>query len=436
MPILGVFGAARHRFARGGGIAASPRGGGIAAAPRVGVLAAVLFAAACSNAPPRVALATPAPPPPRVAPRAVTATPVAARNRVALLVPTSGPNAAVGQSIASAATMALLDTGAKGIDLQVYDTAAGAAPAAAKALADGAKLFLGPLLAPDVRAVQGIAAAAGVPVLSFSNDASVAGHGTYVLGYQPAQSIARVVAYARSRGVERFAALVPAGVYGQRAATAFLRAVEAAGGKAVAVQSYPRTSAGLLAAARKLTNYDARAAAATRTAALRPDGTVATVSKAIAPVAFQALLIADSGQVAAAVAPALTQFGATALIMGTELWNSEPALSQATGLYGAVFAAVPDDRFRQLAVRYRERFGGAPSRLASLGYDAVLLVNGLSAGWVPGTAFPQAALTAPAGFTGIDGFFRFGGSGVAERGLEVDQVGPQGFTVVAAPEHD
>ena len=419
MRILAGSGAARHHFAQ------------------VAAVAAVLLAAACSSGPQHVALVTPTPPPPHAAPRPVaSATPVAARNRVALLVPTSGPNAAVGQSIASAATMALLDTGAKTIDLQVYDTAAGAGPAATRALADGAKLFLGPLLATDVRAVQGVATAAGVPILSFSNDASVAGNGTYVLGYQPGQSIARVVAYARGRGVERFAALVPAGIYGQRAATAFLRAVEAAGGKVVAVQSYPRTSAGLLLAARRVTNYDARAAAATKSAALRPDGTVATVSKTIAPVAFQALLIADSGQVAASVAPALAQFGATALIMGTELWGSEPALSQAVGLHGAVFAGVPDDRFHQLAARYRERFGGVPSRLASLGYDAVLLVNSLSATWTPGTLFPSAGLTTPSGFTGIDGFFRFGSGGVAERGLEIEQVGARGFTVVAAAKEE
>ena len=427
MRILSEVGAARHHFARG-----ATRG-----FARVAVLAGLLFAAACSTGPQRTALRTPPAPPP--SPATDTAPPAAVaamRDKVALLVPTSGSNAAVGQSIASAATMALLDTGATRLDLQVYDTAGGAAAAASRALADGAKVFLGPLLAPDVRAVQGVAAAAGVPVLSFSNDAGVAGNGTYVLGYQPGQSIARIVAYARGRGVERFAALVPAGVYGQRAATAFLRAVEAAGGKTVAVQSYPRTSAGLLAAARKLTNYDARAAAATKTAALRPDGTVATVSKTIAPVAFQALLIADSGSVAASVAPALTQFGATpVLIMGTELWNSEPAIAQSAALRGAVFAAVPDDHFHQLAGRYRDKFGGSPSRLASLGYDAVLLVNSLAAGWVPGTPFPRAGLTAASGFTGIDGFFRFGASGVAERGLEVEQVGPRGFAVVAAAGH-
>jgi branched-chain amino acid transport system substrate-binding protein len=366
-----------------------------------------------------------------VAPRA----PDAARNRVALLVPLTGANAAVGQSIANAATMALLDLGDTKINLQVYDTATGgAAAAAAKAVGDGAKLFLGPLLAGDVRAVQGVAAANGVPVLTFSNDAALAGGGTFVMGFQPGQSIARVVAYARARGVERFAALVPSGVYGQRAATAFLRAVEGAGGKAVAVTSYARTSAGLLQAARKLTDYDARHAAAAKTAALRSDGTIASVSHNLAPVGFDALLIADSGSIAAAVAPALVQFGATPiLIMGTELWNSEPAIAGSPALSGAVFAAVPDERFRQLATRYREKFGGAPSRLASFGYDAVLLINSVAgSGWVPGTAFPRAGLSASGGFTGIDGVFRFTGSGIAERGLEVEQVGPKGFAVVAS----
>jgi len=401
--------------------------------PRHWSLAVALVVTACTAAPKTALVA----PPPRPAPvAAVPAAPpqvaVAARNRIALLVPVSGSNAAVGQSIANAATMALLDAGATRLDLKVYDTSAGAEPAARRALGDGAKLFLGPLLAADVRAVQGVAAAAGVPVLSFSNDAGVAGNGTYVLGYQPTQSIARIVAYARGRGLERFAALVPTGVYGQRAATAFVRAVEAAGGKVVAVATYPRTSAGLLAAARKVTNYDARASAATKTAALRPDGTVATVSKAVAPVPFQALLIADSGSVAASVAPALGQFGATsAVIMGTELWSSEPAVAQAGALRGAVFAAVPDERFRQLSLRYRSKFGGAPSRLASLGYDAVLLANSV-ADWQPGSAFPQSGLKAASGFTGIDGFFRFDAAGVAERGLAVEQVGPRGFTVVAA----
>src|SRR3546814_5733463 len=90
-------------------------------------------------------------------------------------------------------------------------------------------------------------------------------------------------------------------------------------------------------------------------------------------------------------------------------------------MHGAWFASVPDDYFRQFASRYRSRFGGEPYRLASLGYDSVLLVNRVAAKWQPGAPFPQAALRDSGGFAGVDGAFRFGGSGVALRALEVQE---------------
>jgi len=59
------------------------------------------------------------------------------RHRVALLVPLTGPHGAIGQSIANAATMALLDTNDRSLRLTTYDTGAGAGPAAAKAIPRG-----------------------------------------------------------------------------------------------------------------------------------------------------------------------------------------------------------------------------------------------------------------------------------------------------------
>jgi len=147
------------------------------------------------------------------------------RHRVALLVPLSGANAGVGQSIANASTMALLDTNAQNLRITTYDTATGAQGAAARALADGNKLILGPLLNEDVRTVAAAARPAGVPMITFSNDASVAAEDVFVLGHVPAQSIARTVSFARSKGANRFAALIPTGEYGQRAGAAFYAAV-------------------------------------------------------------------------------------------------------------------------------------------------------------------------------------------------------------------
>lgn len=350
------------------------------------------------------------------------------RHKVAVLVPTTGPNAALGQSIANAANLALLDSGNQRIRLTIYNTAPGAAVAARRALADGNGLFLGPLLAPDVAAVQGIAASAKVPILSFSNDATLAGGGTYVMGFQVDQSIDRVVRFARGRGVERFAALVPTGAYGQRASSAMLRSVEGADGKLVSIATYNRDTKSLTAAVRKLTG----AAGPAARAQVRPDGTVARVDPKAAGVPFNALLIADSGKIALAALPLLHKAGGQSVrLMGTELWNTEPGIARVSAMNGAWFASVPDGVFKQFATRYQTRFGGQPYRLASLGYDSVLLVNRIAAKWEPGTPFPQAALRDSAGFVGVDGAFRFTGAGIAARALEVQQVGGGGFSTVS-----
>ncbi|MFX6027872.1 ABC transporter substrate-binding protein, partial [Acinetobacter baumannii] len=74
----------------------------------------------------------------------------------------------------------------------------------------------------------------------------------FVMGYVPAQSIDRVVRHARSQGITRFAALVPAGTYGQRASSAMLASVKAAGGTVVSMQSYGAGNAAITAALKKM----------------------------------------------------------------------------------------------------------------------------------------------------------------------------------------
>lgn len=400
------------------------------AMPAVGL---ALLMAACAT--PRKAPAPTAPPPPPVAaPEARPAPlPEAQQNRVALLVPLTGANAPVGQSIANAANLALLDAGDKRVNLRVYDTAPGAGAAAARALADGAGLVLGPLLATDVGAVSAVAAPRAVPVITFSNDAGVAGGNVFVMGFQPGQSIERTVSYARSRGIDRFAALVPGGTYGQRAQSAFVRAVNAAGGRTTGIVAYARDPARMSAAARQVANYDARVKSGGK-AVIRPDGTVAAATGTLPPAPFQALLIADSGATAAQFVPALARLGVAPgsyVLLGTELWNAETGLARQPALRGALFSSVSDDRYRKLAERYRARFGGNPSRLASFGYDAVLLVNSLAGSWPLGAPFPRASLSGREGFAGIDGAFRFTPGNIAERSLEVQQIGPGGITTVS-----
>lgn len=325
------------------------------------------------------------------------------RNRVAVLVPLSGPNAPLGRSILNAANLALLDTGGERIRITSYDTSGGAAAAANEALADGNGLILGPLLADDVRAVAPVAQRADVPVIAFSNDVSVAGNGVYIMGFNPGQSIDRVVAFARARETQRFGGLTPTSVYGQRSGEALTRSVEAAQRQLVGIETYG-ASAEIRAAATRLHGQG------------RPD----------------AVLIADSASVAALAAPILRQASPQPRILGTELWATDTNIGAQTALRGAWFAGPTDANFGQFRTRYRARYNVTPYRLASLGYDAVLLAVRIAANWPVGRRFPARALIDPTGFSGVDGAFRFGRDGIAERALEIREIGA-GTTTVVSP---
>ena len=54
-----------------------------------------------------------------------------------------------------------------------------------------------------------------------------------------------------------------------------------------------------------------------------------------------------------------------------------------------------------------------------------------AADWPIGRPFPTRALRAADGFTGVDGAFRFGRDGIAERALEVREVTASGTSVVS-----
>lgn len=225
------------------------------------------------------------------------------------------------------------------------------------------------------------------------------------MGIIPGESVKRVVTYARSRGISSFGALMPLGEYGRAASNALMVSVRAAGGQVSGIETYERTAASIAAAARRLHQRGGH----------------------------QAVLIADGGTMASRAASALKAAGRTGAlqILGSELWNGDKAVTASPALRGAWFATVSDDRFGQFSASYRSRFGTAPYRIATLGYDAVLLALRIARDWKPGTRFPAASLLDRGGFLGLDGAFRFQPNGVIERALEVREVQANGVRVIS-----
>lgn len=367
---------------------------------KLATMATVALLAACTTGPgPK---APPPPPPPE--PTSNNLPTDTMRHRIALLVPLSGPNGGAGQSIANASTMALLDTNAQNLRITTYDTSTGAASAAARAIADGNKLILGPLMSDDIPAVSAAARAAHVPVISYSNDEQRAARDTLIMGNLPSESVWRTVAYARAQGVNRFAALVPVGEYGQRSSSALVAAVREEGGTITAMERYDRSSASVVTAAHRLHDRGG----------------------------YDAVLIADGGRMSAQAAPILKAgSGGTTRLLGSELWSGESLVNASPALSGAWYSAISDARWRQFIDSYRNRFGSQPYRIATLGYDSVLLTLRVAREWRPGTTFPTARLFDRDGFLGLDGAFRFRSSGAIQRALEVRQVRSGGVDVVS-----
>jgi ABC-type branched-subunit amino acid transport system substrate-binding protein len=347
--------------------------------------------------------------------------------KVALLLPLSGRLASLGTAMSDAAQMAMFDLADRRFELMPIDdkgTANGSADAARRAVEQGAELILGPLLAPSVRAAAPIATTAGVPVIAFSSDRNVASSGVYIIGFTPEAEVERVIGYAVSRGLNRFAALAPDNLYGTAVAYALRKAAAANGATVVRVDLYEPNTQNFAPLARRLSG----APEAAQTAA-------SPAETALPPLpAFDSLLLAEGGTQLRAMAMALDGAGIRApgvQLLGTGKWD-ESGIGSQDALVGAWFAApVPANR-EEFNVRYKRTFGESPPRLATLAYDATALAAVLARG--PERApFSEASLTDPNGFFGRDGLFRLVPDGVVDRKLAIVRVDRGGLSVIDEP---
>lgn len=355
--------------------------------------------------------------------------------RVAVLLPFSA-SAAPARSEAShllrAAELALFERGADNILLMPRDTegtARGAEVAAEAALADGADLIIGPLFAAEVRSVSGPARRAGVPVISFSTDAGVAGNGVYLLSFPPEEEVRRVVSFAASRGAERFAIVAPATPYGQLVSESYRRAASEAGGAVTVEEVYSGGVDSMTQAARRLARAGIERLDVTRALAMTGENWEASPGGA-----FQAVMLPAGGDDLRMLAPTLLFSDIDPLLvkfLGTSLWRN-PATVREPALANGWFAGPDPQQRTRFELVYQDVYGEAPSRLAGLGYDAMSLAALMAAN---GGRIERSMIEEENGYLGVDGLFRLRADGRIERGLAVYTIRNGNFEVLdPAPE--
>jgi hypothetical protein len=186
------------------------------------------------------------------------------------------------------------------------------------------------------------------------------------------------------------------------------QAVEGARGRLIGIQTFEPSAAGVRNASTRL----------------------------LAQGGMDAVLLADVPRAILPGVPVLRAASPQPRLLATDRWATEGNIGANVALRGAWFAAPSDTLFNQFRTRYRARYSAQPFRLASLGYDAVLLTVRVAANWPVRRTFPIRELRDRQGFSGVDGAFRFGRDGVAERALEVREVTAAGSNVISPAPRD
>jgi len=325
---------------------------------------------------------------------------------VALLVPAGSADpsdAFIATNLENAARLAISDLSGVQIDLRVYATAADparAAQAAMTAVADGAKIILGPVYAAEANAAGVAIAGSGVSLLAFSNNPTIAGGNVFILGATFRNTADRLVGYGQRSGINNYMIVYAEDLQGAVGRDAIASAVRNAGAQVAGVQSYPLSQEGIQAAAPRIV-------AATQAAGADAVFMTAGVN---ADLPYLATALPEAG-----LPPSAVRY------LGLTRWNAVPQALALPGLQGGLFA-LPDQQMSAIFEgRYSAAFGEAPHPLAGLAYDGIAAVGALI---VRGnaSALSRAALTQGQGFQGTAGIFRLLTDGTNERGLAVAEV--------------
>jgi hypothetical protein len=329
--------------------------------------------------------------------------------RVALLVPTGSGDPGreqVGRSLINAAQLAQADLQNATIDLAIYPTSGtsqGGAAAASQAAAEGAQIILGPLFSTATAGAEGPAGAAGIEILSMSNNPEVASPNVFILGNTFQNTAGSLVAYGLSQGLRNYGIVYPNGLEGDTARNAAAAAVTQRGGTVVASEPYSLSVEAIQARGPSIA-----AALSTRgaNAVILTDGPTGGLG-------YIATALRDNG-----IGASSTQF------LGMQRWDVAAEALALPSLQGGVFAAPDPSLQAAFEGRYRTVYGEAPHELAGLAYDGIAAIGALiaEARSSGGSPFSPARLTQPSGFAGVNGAFRLLPNGTNERNLAIFQV--------------
>jgi len=324
--------------------------------------------------------------------------------QVALLIPKSyEETASIATSLEQAAQMAIADLGGIRIDLRVFDTAGNpeqAALVARQAVQEGAKIILGPLLAENAKAAGAAVADSGVNVLSFSNNASIAGNNVFVLGPTFNNTANRLVSYAASQGRTKAVIVHPRTLEGELGKAALENAAQSTPLEIVAIEAFEFSQKGVIDSVARIKDSVLETQA----------DTLFLTSNTARALPLLVQLLPEAG-----INPQDVQY------IGLSRWDIPRQILELPGVQNGWFTSPSRQVSASFKTRFTKGYGSPPHQLAGLAYDGLAAIGALvSTGQK--NAVTKTALTQASGFQGVSGVFRFLADGTNERALAIAKI--------------
>lgn len=322
---------------------------------------------------------------------------------VALLVPAGSAqpgDAVLAKSLENAARLAIADLQGVVIDLRVYDTAGNAdtaASVATQAVNDGARIILGPVYASSANAVGLAVRGRDINVLSFSNNATIAGGNVFVLGPTFENTANRLARYAAQQGKGNMVIVHSNDIAGDLGRDAIQGIIGDSRATLAGTVGYELSQQGVINAIPQIRD----------TAASTGANAIFLTSTTAGALPLLTQLLPEAG-----VSPANVQY------IGLTRWDIPAQTLALPGVQGGWFALPDPTMTQQFQSRYATAYEAAPHPIGGLAYDGIAAIGAL-VGAGNSDALTGAALTQSAGFRGVGGIFRLLPNGTNQRGLAV-----------------
>lgn len=364
---------------------------------------------------------------------------------ILLLLPLTAPSpglAQLGQALENAAKLADPAGSSPGLDIRdTTGTPLGAAAAAQAGIAAGDGIVVGPLTSAETQAVVPLAKAAGLNMLPFTNDATLAQPGVWPMGITPAQSVQRVLQVASDAGRTQLAALLPDNVFGHHLSDAITAETVALSEPAPQIAFYEPGFTGVNQAVEQVSGFASRGQGLMdQIKAAKNEGTPAGRARArqlqlqqVPPPDFNALFIGETDEnTLAEIANFLPYYDVSApqvQFLGPAPWANIAADMGHQSVYvGAMYAAPDPSAAQAFQAKYQAAYGVAAPAIADVAFDATALARAAAASG----GYTNTVLTTPSGFTGTDGLVALNPDGSVKRGLAVFSIAA-GAPVLTAP---